>query len=152
MKQEKQRAGFHLLVHSVHLLDDRLRELLAPLGIHAGQARIIHGIHRMGEASQRQLADQFNVTPASMSQMTKRLINNGFIKVRPDPSDKRSSLVSLTSEGEMLLNQIIEVWKKVDDIIIDAIGARNAEQLFSQSLKLRDTLGGKAPGTKDVPR
>tara|TARA_Y100001951_G_C11295289_1_gene275096 strand:+ start:1693 stop:1947 length:255 start_codon:yes stop_codon:yes gene_type:complete len=84
--------------------------------------------------------------------MTKRLINNGFIKVRPDPSDKRSSLVSLTSEGEMLLNQIIEVWKKVDDIIIDAIGARNAEQLFSQSLKLRDTLGGKAPGTKDVPR
>ncbi|MEP0454506.1 MAG: MarR family winged helix-turn-helix transcriptional regulator, partial [Roseibium sp.] len=89
----KKGPGFLLLAHCAHLLDERLRVLLKPLGLHAGQARVLHALNRMGKASQRQLADEFNVTPASMSQMTKRLINNGFIEVHSDPDDRRTSIL-----------------------------------------------------------
>lgn len=147
MSAEKQGAGFHLMFHSTHLLEDRLRELLKPLGLHAGQARFIHALGRVGEATQRQLSSEFNVTPASMSQMTKRLVKNGFIELRADPLDKRSTLLSLTDKGWQLLDEVVAVWKDVDQIVIDAIGAENAQQLFMQSGNLREALNGKAPMT-----
>ncbi len=141
-----------MLLHSTHLLEDRLRELLKPLGLHAGQARFIHALGRVGEASQRQLSVEFSVTPASMSQMTKRLINNGFIQLRDDPQDKRAAILSLTDKGKQLRDEIVAVWHDVDQIVIDAIGAENAERLFAQSGQLRDALGGKAPMTHRNPR
>ncbi|MFC5583809.1 MarR family winged helix-turn-helix transcriptional regulator [Nitratireductor kimnyeongensis] len=122
-----------------------MRELLRPFGLHAGQARVIHALGRVEEASQRQLAIEFSVTAASMSQMTKRLIDNGFIQFRKNPQDKRAAILSLTVEGKSLRDKIVAVWWEVDQIIVDAIGAESAEQLFARSGKLRDILGGKAP-------
>ncbi|QPM92318.1 MarR family winged helix-turn-helix transcriptional regulator [Pseudooceanicola algae] len=151
MQTRTQGAEFHLLLHSTHLLEVRLRELLKPLGLHAGQARFIHALGRMEEASQRQLSSEFNVTPASMSQMTKRLISNDFIQLRKDPKDKRAAILSLTEKGRHLRDQIIAVWQEVDRIIIEAIGAENAEQLFTQSRNLRAALNGKAPMTHQDP-
>ncbi|WP_424931270.1 MarR family winged helix-turn-helix transcriptional regulator [Amaricoccus macauensis] len=148
MCEPRQGPGFHLLLHSTHLLDDRLRDLLKPLGIHAGQARVIHALSRMGEVSQRQLASEFNISQASMSQMTKRLRMNGFVEQRDDPHDRRSGIVSLTAKGTQLLDEILAAWNEVDQVIIDAIGTENAEQLFRQSLALRNALGGVAPGAK----
>jgi DNA-binding MarR family transcriptional regulator len=147
MSAEKQRAGFHLMLHSTHLLEERLRELLKPLGLHTGQARFIHALGRVGETSQRQLSSEFNVTPASMSQMTKRLVRNGFVQLREDPHDKRSTILSLTEKGQQLRDEVIAVWLDVDQIVIDAIGAANAEQLFAQSANLRAALDGRAPMT-----
>ena len=135
------------MFHSTHLLEDCLRELRKPLGLHAGQARFIHALGRVGEASQRQLSSEFNVTPASMSQMTKRLVKNGFIQLRDDPHDKRSTILSLTDKGRQLRDEVVAVWQDVDQIVIDAIGAKNAEQLFAQSGNLRDALDGRAPMT-----
>lgn len=148
MQEERKGPGFNLLLHSTHLLEDRLRELLKPLGLHAGQARFIHALGRVDQATQHQLCSEFNVTPASMSQMTKRLINNGYIQSQSDPKDRRSSILSLTDKGRQLRNEIISVWWDVDQLIIDAIGVENANQLFEQSEKLRDALGGDAPMTK----
>ncbi|MCG3267296.1 MarR family winged helix-turn-helix transcriptional regulator [Yoonia sp. I 8.24] len=151
MQIVKQGARFHLLMHSTHLLEDRLRVLLKPLGLHAGQARFIHALGRIGEASQRQLSSEFNITPASMSQMTKRLINNGYIQLRRDPKDKRTAILSLTEKGEQLLDEVVAIWQEVDQIVVDAIGAENADQLFAQSGNLRDALGGRAPMVNPNP-
>lgn len=147
MPKIKQGPGFQLLTHISHLLDDRLRELLKPLDIHAGQARVIHALGRMGTASQRDLAREFNIAPASMSQMTKRLISGGFIQVQSDPNDKRASILSLTEKGDLLLEDVFAVWQQVDRIVMDAIGQDDAEQFFAQSMRLRNALGGRTPGS-----
>lgn len=135
-----------MLSHSAHLVDELVRKSLEPLDVHPGQARVLDALHRMGEVSQRHLASEFHVSAASMSEMTKRLISNGFIKMRKDPKDARTSLLSLTTKGENLLGQVFATWSNVDQIIINAIGDDNAEVLFQHCLDLRDTLGGRAPG------
>lgn len=146
MDVKEQPPGFHLLAHSAHLIEDRQRRMLRPLGLHAGQARVLHVLSDKGEASQRMLADQFDVSAASMSEMTKRLIANGFIQSRPSPEDGRSSLLSLTPKGRKLAQQVFEVWRALDELIADAIGAERAGRLFADSMALRDALGGRAPG------
>ena len=146
MSEKRQGPGFHLLSHSAHLIDEQVRKSLEPLGIHAGQARVLDALSRMGAASQRLLASEFNVSAASMSEMTKRLISNGFIQVQKDPDDARSSLLSLTEKGAELLDQVLIAWWDVDRTIVAAIGQDKAEELFSLSLDLRNALGGRTPG------
>lgn len=146
MTRKLQGPGFNLLLHSAHLVDESQRRLLQPLGIHARQAHVLHVLDQLGEASQRDLAGHFNVSAASMSEMTKRLIKNEFIEVRANPDDRRASVLSLTPKGKELLQQVFGVWEQVDEIIIEAIGSERAGRLFSDCLSLRDALGGEAPG------
>lgn len=129
--------------------EDRLRDLLKPLGLHAGQARFIDALGRIDGATQRQLSGEFNITSASMSQMTKRLVTNGYIHLDPDPKDKRAAVLSLTDKGMQIRGEILAAWEKLDREIVEAIGQEGAEQLFTQSGNLRNVLSGKAPLSKD---
>ncbi|GAA6202289.1 MarR family transcriptional regulator [Aquicoccus sp. SU-CL01552] len=137
---------FHLLLHSADLLEAELTRRLKPLGIGPRQAQVIDGLGRMGEVSQARLARAFNVTQASMSTMTTRLIAGGHIARRPDPEDTRGNLLSLTDKGRGLLSQIDAVWRDIDRFAADALGADRFEALAHEAGALRDALGGKRPG------
>ncbi|ERP96673.1 hypothetical protein Q669_27845 [Labrenzia sp. C1B10] len=103
-------------------------------------------LHRMGAASQVDLAREFNVSPASMSTMTARLIEGGFISRETNPDEMRSNVLRLTEYGEALLEDIREAWVEVDRIIESAIGPKRADELANLTLALRDALGGRPPG------
>lgn len=85
---------FHPILHAAAVLEERLRERLAPLGITPRQARILVALDRLGAASQAVLADEFQVKAASMSTMTSRLIANGFINRQMSVADKRAMRLS----------------------------------------------------------
>ncbi len=136
----------HLLLHSADLIEERLRIQLLPLAIRPRQARIVDALNRMGAASQVDLAREFNVSPASMSTMTARLIEGGFISRETNPDELRSNVLRLTEYGEALLEDIRKAWAEVDKIIESAIGPQRADELANLTLALRDALGGRPPG------
>jgi DNA-binding MarR family transcriptional regulator len=135
-----------LLLHSGALVEEQLRLHLAPLGVGPRQARILDALHRMGTASQVDLAREFNITPASMSTMTSRLVKAGFVGSDTDPSERRSSILKLTKRGNGLLEAIYAAWSDVDRVIETAIGPEKAKELGALTLELRNALGGRAPG------
>lgn len=137
---------FHFLLHAADLLGERLRIQLKPLGIRPRQARVIEALERMGRVSQVTLAREFDVSQASMSTMTTRLISGGLISREADPDDPRGNLLSLTDRGRALLSQINAAWDEVDAIAGDAIGAERFNKLTLEAKTLRDALGGCAPG------
>jgi len=51
------------------------------------------------EASPAQLADLFQVTRATMTNTLQRLEKKGLIDTRPDPSDGRAKIVTITPQG-----------------------------------------------------
>ena len=137
--------NFHSLLHSANLIEAELRKQLSPLGLLPRQARIIEAIGRMGSVSQTALADEFGITPASMSTMTDRLLAAGYIARNVDPSSRRQNSLTLTKKGQALLTGIEQAWAATDDAIRHALGP-DADALFGLTRKLRDTLGGKVPG------
>ena len=98
--------ALHFLLHAADLVEERLRRRLAPLGIRPRQARIVDALDRMGEVSQADLARAFDVTAASMSTMTARLVQAGFIERRAHPDEQRSNLLRLSPKGRALLAEI----------------------------------------------
>ena len=124
-----------------------MRERLAEIGIRPRQARIIDALSQMEPASQVALAREFDITPASMSTMTVRLIEAGFISREAHPDEARSNVLRLTERGRGLLSDIHAAWRDMDALIAERIGPTEAEALARLTRVLRDSLGGRVPGT-----
>jgi len=145
---KRQPAQFHLLLHSAHLIEDRLRVRLAKLGIQPRQARVLDALEGLGETSQAELAKEFDLTAASMSTMIGRLLAAGLIHRRIDETELRKNVVRLTKKGRALLDSVNQEWGEIDREIIAAMGERDAETLKHLTRTLRDRLGGRRPGSK----
>ena len=117
------------------------------LGIRHKQARVVDALARMEPTTQVALAREFNVTPASMSTMTARLIDAGFVSRKPDPNENRSNILRLTDKGRGLLEDINWVWDEMGALIEEQLGPEDAQTFGRLARKLRDQLGGHVPGT-----
>ncbi len=136
----------HFLLHSAALVEERLRLRLTGLGISPRQARILDALDRMGKASQADLARAFDLSPASMSTMTVRLLDAGTILRSPHPDEARSNVLQLSAKGRSLLANVAEAWADIDRLIEAMIGRDKADQLAVLTRALRDALGGHPPG------
>jgi DNA-binding MarR family transcriptional regulator len=146
---QSQSRNFHFLLHSAHLVEERLRKRLAPLGVQPRQARILDAVGRMGQASQIRLAEEMSVTQASMSTMIVRLVELELVSKSVDDKELRSNIVKLTKRGRNLLGQIYQLWAETDREIEKTIGLKDAKELTEITLQLRNALGGFTPGEKD---
>lgn len=146
------RFSLHLLLHSADLIEDALRKRLDSIGVRPKQARVIDALARMEPTTQIALARAFHVTPASMSTMTARLIEGGFITREIDPKETRSNILRLTERGRGLLSDIHAAWRDIDALIAERIGAEKAAQLETLTRELRDALGGHVPGRRPASK
>lgn len=140
---------FHRLLHSADLIDAQLRKRLGVLGIRPRQARILDALARRGSMSQNELAQLFDITPASMSTMTGRLIEAGLISRKSKPDEVRSHLLVLTRMGRARVKKIHQVWREIDLFIEEKMGPRDARSLAKLTHILRKKLGGKTPIDED---
>lgn len=88
----------------------RAAQLLAPLGLHAGQEAVLLELDRTGLLIQAQLSEALGCEPPSVTLMTRKLEAAGHIRRTPDPVDKRATVVALTDSGKALADQIRELW------------------------------------------
>ena len=135
----------HFLLHSAALVEERLRLRLAELDVPPRQARILDALGRMQKASQAELAREFDLTPASMSTMTARLLQAGYISRTPHPDEARSNVLQLSDKGRGLLAEVYKAWSDIDQMIVTTLGEEKAEQLAKLTHELRDALGGRGP-------
>lgn len=143
-------ANFHSLLHSSDLLEGQLSAMLDPFGIRPRQARILDALSRMGEVSQKALAESFSVTPGSISTMIDRMEKANLVRQRPSRLDRRVELVSLTKFGAKVLEDVWDVWDELDSIVIEKLGVEKAAQLTELTRELKYELGGKVPPSPEM--
>lgn len=136
----------HPLLHCADIVEDHLRQRLTQVGVPPRQALVIDGLSRMEPVSQVKLAREFGVAPASMSTMTVRLIDAGYVTREQDPDDVRGNLLRLTVRGRSLLADIHSAWDDVDADIEAKIGAKNAMIFAELAMAIRHGFGGRVPG------
>jgi DNA-binding MarR family transcriptional regulator len=75
------------------------RETLAPWAITPSHSRALsvllhHGVMRLSE-----LSDHLHIAARSTTEVVDALEARGFVQRRPDPDDRRATLVALTDQG-----------------------------------------------------
>ncbi len=97
--------------------------LFAPHGITVGEFDVLAALRRAGTGtvlSPTTLARVAMISPAGMTNRLNRLEAAGLIVRRPDPGDRRGSLVELTPNGHAIADRAVE----------DLVAAEN--ELFSE--------------------
>ena len=80
-------------------LRQRSREALAPLDITPSQSRAVSVLRRHGTMRLSELAEHLRIVARSATEVVDGLQGHGLVERRPDPHDRRATLVSLTERG-----------------------------------------------------
>ncbi|WP_146588367.1 MarR family winged helix-turn-helix transcriptional regulator [Puniceibacterium confluentis] len=112
----------------------------AAIPVTPSEARVLAHMSRCGAVQQTQLACILGVAPMSLSAFIDRLEAGGLVARRPDPSDRRAKLVTLTPAAEPVLDQIAQAGARARACATSGIDAAELDRFRKTACRIRDSL------------
>ena len=119
----------YLLMRSHSLLNRRILEEAAELGLSPGQPKVLEYLRLHGTQNQRSIADYCRIEPATVGSILSRMEEAGLVERCQKAGDRRALYVSLTPAGEAAANSMAAVFDRVDDQAVSLLTAAEAAQL-----------------------
>ena len=129
----------------------RAAALLAPLGLHPGQEVLLLELARRGPRIQAQLSEALGCEPPSVTLMARKLEASGHIRRRPDPADKRASIVELTEAGRVLAGQLKPLWCALAEETVSGLPDQTVAELPGTLHALTSNVDTRHPGRRETP-
>jgi DNA-binding MarR family transcriptional regulator len=93
-------------------------------------------IRDFGTVSQNRLGRSVAMDPATSQGVTQRLLGKGLISRKDDPEDRRRTLLSLTIEGEALVDRLVPQGKQVTSETLEPLTPEEQKQLLALITKI----------------
>lgn len=111
-----------LLARAARAIHFQSRQMLAPLGLTPAAARALRTLSSVGEPMRMvDLADRMHVVPRTVTTLVDTLEGEALIERRPDPNDRRSTLVHLTDTGRERMAQMAEARRTAAGELLSAL-------------------------------
>jgi DNA-binding MarR family transcriptional regulator len=104
----------YLLMRSHSLLNRRILEEAAELGLSPGQPKVLEYLRLHGTQNQRSIADYCRIEPATVGSILTRMEEAGLVERRQKPGDRRALYVSLTAAGESAAEAVAQLFDRAD--------------------------------------
>ncbi|MCW2523192.1 MAG: transcriptional regulator MarR family [Frankiales bacterium] len=82
------------------------RQTLAPWNISPSHSRAVGVLLRHGEMRLNELSEHLRIAARSTTEVVDALQEHGLVARRPDPADRRATLVALTEHGRQVATAI----------------------------------------------
>jgi DNA-binding MarR family transcriptional regulator len=115
-----------------HVLNKRLRDGLAPLGMTVPHYTALSVFRALGTISNAQLAERTMMSPQSANEMVKAMEAKGWIEKSPDPDHGRIIRISLTEEGTACLQRCDGVVRHVEETMFPDLSEDERAWLHAQ--------------------
>lgn len=129
-----------LLAQVSRLHRHRAHTLLDEVGLYRGQPPVLFALLERDGLTQRELAEQLEITPATMTKMLQRMEKAGFVQRQPDEHDQRVSRVYLTQKGHDVHARLEEIWHQLDVENFDGFNEQERLVLHSFLFRIRENL------------
>lgn len=138
----------------MHLAFRKLRRTwssqLEPWDLTPFQWRTLRSIHSGGGSLRPgEIADKLHIVPRSATEVIDQLEEKKLIERRTDPKDRRAIQVSLTSQSDHLISQILEERQSLSEQFFAILSAKEQEQLSHLLSKLSKTPGQPHTSNQD---
>lgn len=112
-------------------------------GVRTTQFLTLAALNEMGSAPVNALAKWLDIERTAMGKMVGFLERDGFVALKPSPTDGRSRLVELTKEGRRLHDKAAPLWLEVQRKFEELNGAKDATELRRQlqNMAIGDVVG-----------
>jgi len=127
------------LLRASVLADAELTRGLAGFDLQPGWFDLLAALRRAGEPYELHPTELMSATMLSSGGMTKRLdrlVEAGLVARRPDPADRRATLVRLTARGRKTIDKALPVHVANEDRLLATLNAKEREALDALLRKL----------------
>jgi DNA-binding MarR family transcriptional regulator len=131
------------------LLQAELDLIFAAHGVNAGEFDVLAALRRSGRPyrlTPTELSTALIITSGGMTKRLNALAGRGLIRREPDPTDRRSSAVSLTREGKRLVEAILPEHVANEERLLGELNDRERVELARLLEALAISLGDEADG------
>lgn len=104
-------------IQHCHLL--RIQSVLARYDLHFGQPRILHVVKKLDGATQNEIAQKLQVSPASLAMSIKRMQKAGLLEKLCDENDLRVNQIRLTEKGLLAQEESLKDVITVDNRLLE---------------------------------
>lgn len=118
---------------------------VASLGIHRSQHMMLLYLSCVGNlASQREIAEHFEISAAAVAVTLKKLEINKYIIRKSDETDTRINRITLTPKGEKMIKHTRELFNEIDRDMFEGITESELEvfdrvlERLAENLKKRN--------------
>lgn len=101
------------------------------IGITLSQWRAIFAISVDEGTSQRRIAEKIEIGDVAAGRLVDRLVDNGWVERRADPTDRRTHRLYLTPAARPLLARLAALGKDEEALALEGIDPRDAEIVFA---------------------
>ncbi|MEU9235728.1 MarR family winged helix-turn-helix transcriptional regulator [Streptomyces subrutilus] len=113
---------------------------LRDLGLHPGQEFLMMHLWDSGAVRQSELIKAVGLDPSTVTKMLQRLEQAGHVRRRPDPADRRASLVEATETSCGLLVEVRRAWGELERQTLAGLDAAEGAELTRLLGKVEATL------------
>lgn len=120
------------LFRTVHLADTQLAAGLTGFDLQPGWFDLLAALRRAGKPYQLNPTQLRRATMLSSAGMTKRLdrlVEAGLLERRPDPGDRRGTLVRLTAAGRRAIDDALPVHVANEELVLAPLSERERKTL-----------------------
>ncbi len=116
------------------------RQAAERFGIHRSQHITLMYISRHEDATQRSIADHFEISPAAVATTLKKLEAGEFIVRTACDTDCRKNNIRITEKGQNVINQTHILFSEIDYAMFEGIDEKNMNVLAQCLEKMNENL------------
>jgi DNA-binding MarR family transcriptional regulator len=141
--------SFGFLVHDVARLFGRRfnHRALLFLGLTRAQCRVLGYLARNEGINQAGLADLLEIRPMTLVRQIDRMEEDGWIKRRPDPDDRRARRLVLTEKARPILARILDLSTEIRNEAFTGLSEIEGRDLISLLDRVHGNLSERASPT-----
>jgi DNA-binding MarR family transcriptional regulator len=110
------------------------------LGLYRGQPFLLGVLWEQEGITHSELAQRMQVSPATVTNMLKRMEKAGFVERRPDAEDQRVSRVYLTDAGREIRGRVDQHWQGVEARVFGTFSEQEQETLRELLTRVQQEL------------
>ncbi len=128
------------MIHTMRLHHRVVERRIDGLGVHHSQHRMLMKLSFLGKsASQKDLADALDVSPACVARALKPLSAAGLVK-KAEGTDGRCNAVSVSDAGRRLVEDSKAVFRDIDGRMFQGVTDAELDALYSVLRRLQENL------------
>ncbi|MDO4865043.1 MAG: MarR family transcriptional regulator [Clostridia bacterium] len=140
-RAERIRESIDALIRTMRLHHRIVERRVDGMGVHHSQHRMLMKLSALGtSASQKDIADAMDVSPACVARTLKHLSAEGLIE-KTEGTDGRCNAVSLRPEGQKLVRDSIELFIQIGTDMFEGISDEELTALCGTLGRILDNLG-----------
>ena len=121
------------------------------VGLYRGQPFLLAVLWDQEGITHSELARRMHVSPATVTNMIKRMEKAGFVERRPDSHDQRVSHVFLTGAGRAIRERVDGQWQEIEERVFSSFSDDEQAMLRALLERVREELVELHDGPAEGP-